>query len=67
MTRHERAVAALAHARAAGLPRFGADTTHQRRLRAAMTRDVVALLGVPSEHVLAGDDPVRSYGAAPGN
>ena len=66
MTIHERAVVALARARAAGVPASLVDTAHQRRLRAAMIRDVAALLGVPPEHVLVTDDPVRAYGSMPG-
>lgn len=66
MTIHERAVAALAHARAVGIPPIGTGTAHQRRLRAAMTRDVATLLGVPPEQVLVGDDSIRSYAATPG-
>jgi hypothetical protein len=66
MTIHERAAVALARARAAGIPTSLVDTAHQRRLRAAMIRDVAALLGVPPEHVLVTDDPVRAYGSMPG-
>ena len=66
MTIHERAAVALARARAAGVPASLVDTAHQRRLRAAMIRDVAALLGVPPEHVLVTDDPVRAYGSMPG-
>ena len=66
MTIHERAAVALARARAAGVPTSPVDTAHQRRLRAAMIRDVAALLGVPPEHVLVSDDPVRAYGSMPG-
>jgi hypothetical protein len=31
-----------------------------------MTRDVVAMLGVPPEHVLVTDDPARAYTGMPG-
>ena len=66
MTIHERAAVALARARAAGAAASLVDTAHQRRLRAAMIRDVAALLGVSPEHVLVTDDPVRAYGSMPG-
>ena len=39
---------------------------YQRRLRAAMTRDVAALLGVPPEQVLVTDGAARAYGSMPG-
>jgi hypothetical protein len=67
MTIHERAAVALARARAAGAPASLVDTAHQRRLRAAMIRDVATLLAVPPEQVLVTDDPVRAYAACPGN
>ena len=66
MTIHERAAVALARARAAGAPASLVDTAHQRRLRAAMIRDVATLLAVPPEQVLVTDDPVRAYGSMPG-
>jgi hypothetical protein len=66
MTIHERAVVALARVRAAGVSASATDTGHQRRLRAAMTRDVVAMLGVPPERVLVTDDPARAYAGMPG-
>ena len=66
MTIHERAVAALGRARAAAVPPTAIDTAFQRRLRAALTRDLVALLGVAPEHIVVADDPARSYGAMPG-
>ena len=73
-TLHERATAALTWARAAGMAPAATDTAagsatdtaHQRRLRAAMTRDVTALLGIAPEHVLVTDDPTRTYGGIPG-
>ena len=67
MTIHDRAVVALARARAAGGAASLTDTVHQRRLRAAMTRDVVAMLGVSPEWVLVTDDPGRAYAGMPGN
>jgi hypothetical protein len=66
MTIHERAAVALARARAAAAPASLVDTAHQRRLRAAMIRDVATLLAVPPEQVLVTDDPVRAYGSMPG-
>jgi hypothetical protein len=46
MTIRERADGALARSRNAGVA-MPADTAHQGRLRAAVIRDVAALLGVP--------------------
>ena len=43
-----------------------AATAHHGRLRAAMIRDVAALLGIPPEYIMVTDDPARSYGAMPG-
>ena len=68
MTIRERAAVALARARAAGVPASLVDTAHQRRLRAAMIRDVAALLGIAPEHV-AGRPTTRSAptAACPGS
>ena len=66
MTIHERAAAALVRAREAGVPVPASTPPYRRRLRAALTRDVAALLGVPPEHVVVTDDPARCYGGVPG-
>ena len=42
------------------------DPPHRRRLRAALTRDLAALLAVPASHVVVGDDPIRVYGSVGG-
>jgi hypothetical protein len=63
MTIRERADAALARARDAGVA-MPAATAHQGRLRAAMIRDVAALLGLPPEYIVVTDDP--AYGGVPG-
>ena len=57
MTIHERAVAALGRARAAAVPPPAIDTAFQRRLRAALARDLVALLAARSRRVLRGARP----------
>ncbi len=62
----EQAAAALAHARACGVPVPQPATAHLRRIRAALARDVATLLGVPPTHVLVTDDPARGYGGVPG-
>jgi hypothetical protein len=68
MTIQERAAIALDRARAAGTPEPAADTAHLRRLRAAMTRDVAAMLGILPEHVVVTDDPLRAATAvSPGS
>jgi len=65
MTIHGRADAALTRARHAGMA-IPPATAHQGRLRAAMIRDVAALLGIPPEYIVVTDDPARSYGSMPG-
>ena len=62
----ERAAAALVRARAAGIPVPATDPPHRQRLRAALTRDIAALLALPAGHVVVGDDPIRTYGGVPG-
>ena len=66
MTIRERAAAAWARARSAGVAVPATDDRYRQRLRAALTRDIAALLAVPAGHVLAGDDPIRCYGGVPG-
>ena len=62
----ERAAAALVRAHEAGTPVPATDPPHRRRLRAALTRDLAALLAVPASHVVVGDDPIRAYGSVGG-
>jgi hypothetical protein len=66
MTIRERAAAALVRASQAGMPVPGTDPPHRRRLRAALARDIATLLALPTTHLVVGDDPIRSYGGAPG-
>jgi hypothetical protein len=61
MTIRERAAAALVRAREAGIPVPATDPPHRQRLRAALSRDVAALLALPPGHVVVGDDPIRAY------
>jgi hypothetical protein len=63
----ERAAAALVRARAAGIAVPATDPPHRQRLRAALTRDIAALLALPAGHVVVDDDPIRTYGAFPGS
>lgn len=66
MTIRERAAAALVRARTAGIPVPATDTPHRQRLRAALTRDIAAVLALPATHIVVGDDPIRAYGNLPG-
>ena len=66
MSIRERAAAALVRAREAGIAVPATDPPHRQRLRAALTRDIATLLAVPADHILVGDDPLRSYGGVPG-
>lgn len=66
MSIRERAAAALVRARETGIPVPAIDPPYRQRLRAALTRDIAVLLAVPTSHVLVSDDPLRSYGAVPG-
>jgi hypothetical protein len=66
MSIRERAAAALVRAREAAIPVPANDPPHRQRLRAALTRDIATLLAVPADHILVGDDPLRSYGGVPG-
>jgi hypothetical protein len=63
----ERAAAALVRAREAGIPVPATDPPNRQRLRAALTRDIAALLALPAGHVVVDDDPIRTYGAFPGS
>jgi hypothetical protein len=54
VTIRQRADAALARARDADMA-IPAATAHQGRLRAAMIRDVAALLGTPPEYIVVTD------------
>ena len=62
----ERAAAALVRARAAWIPVPATDPPHRQRLRAALTRDIAALLALPAGHVVVGDDTIRTHGGVPG-
>ena len=66
MSIRERAAAALVRAREAAIAVPATDPPHRRRLRAALTRDIATLLAVPADHILVGDDPLRSHGGVPG-
>jgi hypothetical protein len=63
MTIIEHAAAALARARATGTPVLAVESAHVRRVRAALARDVAAMLGVPPAHVVVTADPLRGYGS----
>jgi hypothetical protein len=62
----ERAAAALVRAREAGIAVPATDPPHRQRLRAALTRDIAALLALPATHIVVGDDPIRTHGNVPG-
>jgi hypothetical protein len=66
MTIKQQAATALARARAAGVPMPDTRTAHQRRLRAALAREITVMLGVPPTSVVVADDPQRSYSGYPG-
>jgi hypothetical protein len=66
MTIRERAAAALVRAREAGIAVPASDPPHRQRLRAALTRDVAALLALPAGQIVVGNDPIRAYRGDPG-
>jgi hypothetical protein len=65
MSIRERAAAALVRAREAAIAVPATDPPHRRRLRAALTRDIATLIAVPADHILVGDDLLRSRGGVP--
>jgi hypothetical protein len=62
------AAVALARARATGTPVLAAtDSAHLARVRAAVARDIGAMLGVAPTHIVVTADPLRGYGGYPGH